>query len=65
MRPKTQMQMAPPPPIWKLASASGPYVKLAALSGAAAVILGAMGSHSKQNSISFRLNLRYLKIPNL
>lgn len=39
--------MAPPVPLWKLAAASGPYVKLAAISGAAAVILGAVGSHSK------------------
>lgn len=39
--------MAPPVPLWKLAAASGPYVKFAAISGAAAVILGAVGSHSK------------------
>lgn len=39
--------MIPPEPLWKLAQATGPYVRLAALSGAAAVILGAYGSHSK------------------
>ncbi|XP_032664683.1 transmembrane protein 256 homolog [Odontomachus brunneus] len=32
-------------PLWKLAAASGPYVVLAALSGATAVILGAIGTH--------------------
>ncbi|CAK9822328.1 Transmembrane protein 256 homolog [Anthophora retusa] len=36
-----------PVPLWKLAAASGPYVKIAALSGAAAVILGAYGSHKQ------------------
>ena len=34
-------------PLWKLASATGPYIRLAALSGASAVMLGAYGSHSK------------------
>lgn len=34
-------------PLWKLAAASGPYVVLAALSGATAVVLGAIGTHSK------------------
>lgn len=34
-------------PLWKLAASTGPYVKFAAVSGAAAVILGAIGSHSK------------------
>ncbi|XP_031833579.1 transmembrane protein 256 [Nomia melanderi] len=38
-------KMSPPIPLWKLAAAAGPYVKLAALSGAAAVGLGAYGSH--------------------
>lgn len=38
--------MAEPLPLWKLAVNTGPYVKLAAISGAAAVILGAVGSHS-------------------
>lgn len=33
--------------LWKLAAATGPYMKLAALSGASAVILGAYGSHRK------------------
>ncbi|XP_012536356.1 transmembrane protein 256 [Monomorium pharaonis] len=42
---KVEIKMAPPVPLWKLAAASGPYVRLAALSGAAAVILGAIGSH--------------------
>lgn len=39
--------MADPIPLWKLAAATGPYIKCAALSGAMAVILGAYGSHSK------------------
>lgn len=34
-----------PIPLWKLAAANGPYIKLAALSGAAAVSLGAYGAH--------------------
>ncbi|XP_015433305.1 PREDICTED: transmembrane protein 256 homolog [Dufourea novaeangliae] len=45
--PKVEIRMAPPIPLWKLASATGPYVRLAALSGAAAVALGAYGSHRK------------------
>lgn len=44
---KVQIIMAPPVPLWKLAVATGPYVRFAGLSGAAAVILGAYGSHSK------------------
>ncbi|XP_014232883.1 transmembrane protein 256-like [Trichogramma pretiosum] len=32
-------------PLWKLARASGPFVRIAAISGAAAVVLGAYGSH--------------------
>lgn len=47
--------MAEPIPIWKLAAASGPYVKFAALSGAMAVVLGAIGSHS--NYITMQLYL--------
>lgn len=39
------MSAPSPIPLWKLAAATGPYVKLAALSGAVAVILGAYGSH--------------------
>jgi len=46
-KPKIEVKMAPPVPLWKLAAASGPYVRFAALSGAAAVILGAIGSHRK------------------
>ncbi|XP_076667039.1 transmembrane protein 256 homolog isoform X1 [Andrena cerasifolii] len=42
---KVQIIMAPPVPLWKLAVATGPYVRFAGLSGAAAVILGAYGSH--------------------
>lgn len=38
--------MPDPTPLWKLAAANGPYVKCAALSGAMAVVLGAIGSHS-------------------
>lgn len=32
-------------PLWQLAQEAGPFVRLAGLSGAAAVILGAMGAH--------------------
>ncbi|XP_070156831.1 transmembrane protein 256 homolog [Polyergus mexicanus] len=45
LKPKVEIKMQSPVPLWKLAAASGPYVKLAAISGAAAVILGAVGSH--------------------
>ncbi|KMR01402.1 hypothetical protein RF55_953 [Lasius niger] len=47
LKPKVEIKMAQPVPLWKLAAASGPYVKLAAISGAAAVILGAVGSHNE------------------
>lgn len=33
-------------PLWRLAQATGPFVRIAAISGAAGVILGAYGSHS-------------------
>ncbi|KAI5642258.1 hypothetical protein NE865_05620 [Phthorimaea operculella] len=43
---------APPPttivmtqPLWKLAQEAGPWVRLAGVSGATAVVLGAMGAH--------------------
>lgn len=39
--------MPPPLPLWRMAAANGPFVRLAALNGAAAVILGAYGSHRK------------------
>ncbi|XP_020285629.1 transmembrane protein 256 homolog [Pseudomyrmex gracilis] len=45
LRPKVDIIMAEPLPLWKLAANTGPYVRLAAISGAAAVILGAVGSH--------------------
>lgn len=32
-------------PLWELAQEAGPFVRLAGLSGAAAVVLGAMGAH--------------------
>lgn len=41
-----EMTMSLTMPLWKLA-ANGPYVVLAALSGATAVVLGAIGFHSK------------------
>lgn len=43
--------VTPPPPIlikmplWQLAQEAGPFVRLAGISGAAAVVLGAMGAH--------------------
>ncbi|OXU25823.1 hypothetical protein TSAR_007532 [Trichomalopsis sarcophagae] len=39
------VKMIPSEPLYKLVSATGPFVRLAALSGATAVILGAYGSH--------------------
>jgi len=39
------IKMVAPEPLWKLAQQSGPFVRIAAISGAAAVILGAYGSH--------------------
>ncbi|XP_066594454.1 transmembrane protein 256 homolog [Prorops nasuta] len=41
----TEMKVAPVIPLWRLASEAGPYVRLAGLSGAAAVIFGAYGAH--------------------
>uniref|UniRef100_S4Q099 Transmembrane protein 256-like protein n=2 Tax=Pararge aegeria TaxID=116150 RepID=S4Q099_9NEOP len=32
-------------PLWELAQEAGPFVRLAGLSGATAVVLGAMGAH--------------------
>lgn len=32
-------------PLWRLAQEAGPFVRLAGLSGATAVVLGAMGAH--------------------
>lgn len=32
-------------PLWQLAQEAGPFVRLAGVSGAAAVVLGAMGAH--------------------
>lgn len=32
-------------PLWQLAQEAGPFVRIAGLSGAAAVVLGAMGAH--------------------
>lgn len=32
-------------PLWKLAAETGPYVRIAAVMGASAVILGAYGAH--------------------
>jgi len=48
LKPKSEVKMVLPVPLWKLAANTGPYVRLAAISGATAVILGAIGSHSKQ-----------------
>ena len=36
-----------PPELYKLAAYAGPYIRLAGLSGAVAVMLAAYGSHSK------------------
>ncbi|XP_029174406.1 uncharacterized protein LOC114943025 isoform X2 [Nylanderia fulva] len=45
LHPKVVEPKMVPPELYKLAAASGPYIRLAAISGAAAVILGAVGSH--------------------
>lgn len=47
LTPRVEYKMVAPEPLWKLAANSGPYVRLAALSGASAVVLGAIGSHRK------------------
>ncbi|CAB3237520.1 unnamed protein product [Arctia plantaginis] len=48
-RHRTLTQLPPPiiikMPLWELAQEAGPFVRLAGLSGAAAVVLGAMGAH--------------------
>lgn len=36
-----------PVPLWKLAAQNGPFVRIAGLSGASAVALGAYGAHKK------------------
>lgn len=57
-RPKVEMRI-PPTPLWKLAADTGPHMKLAALSGAAAVMLGAYGAH-KQYPESEKHDLRQI-----
>ncbi|XP_011299482.1 uncharacterized protein [Fopius arisanus] len=47
LKPRVEYKLVPPEPLWKSAVASGPYLKLAGLSGATAVILGAYGAHRK------------------
>lgn len=49
---KSKSQVLVPPttvimkaPLWQLAQEAGPFVRLAGISGAAAVVLGAMGAH--------------------
>ncbi|KAL4705002.1 hypothetical protein ACJJTC_009790 [Scirpophaga incertulas] len=49
---KSSKVVPPPPqpiivkmPLWELAQEAGPFVRLAGLSGASAVVLGAMGAH--------------------
>lgn len=44
---KLEYQMIPPEPLWKLVASCGPYIRLAGLSGATAVIIGAYGSHKE------------------
>ncbi|KAH0564354.1 transmembrane protein 256 homolog [Cotesia glomerata] len=47
LTPKVEYKMIPPEPLWKLAASSGPFIRLAGINGAAAVILGAYGAHRK------------------
>ncbi|XP_012275423.1 transmembrane protein 256 homolog isoform X1 [Orussus abietinus] len=49
LQPRVQVKMVTPDPVplWKLAAASGPFIRLAAISGTAAIILGATGTHRK------------------
>ncbi|XP_011306848.1 uncharacterized protein [Fopius arisanus] len=44
VKPRVEYKLVPPEPLWKSAAASGPYLKLAGLSGATAVILEAYGA---------------------
>ncbi|XP_015178145.1 PREDICTED: transmembrane protein 256-like [Polistes dominula] len=46
LEPKQEIKMPQTVQLWKLSSALGPYVKLAGLSGAIAVSLGAYGAHN-------------------
>lgn len=43
--PQSPVQVMVRMPLWQLAQEAGPFVRLAGLSGAAAVVLGAMGAH--------------------
>ncbi|XP_034951041.1 transmembrane protein 256 homolog [Chelonus insularis] len=47
LTPKVEPKMIPPEPLWKLAASAGPYLRLAGISGASAVILGAYGAHKE------------------
>lgn len=62
-KPKSASQPLPPPvimrmPLWELAQEAGPYVRLAGISGASAVILGAMGAHRKFPETETKEDLR-------
>ncbi|KAL7303852.1 hypothetical protein TKK_0003976 [Trichogramma kaykai] len=44
-KPVETVKILPPEPLWQMAHSTGPFIRIAALSGAAAVVLGAYGSH--------------------
>lgn len=52
---KLGLEMIPPEPLWKLAACCGPYIRLAGLFGASAVIIGAYGSHKKFKNPELKL----------
>ncbi|PZC87213.1 transmembrane protein 256-like [Helicoverpa zea] len=61
---KSQQPAPAPPqiimkmPLWQLAQEAGPFVRLAGLSGAAAVVLGAMGAHRTFPEVETKEDLR-------
>ena len=64
IRPKTvveEIKVIPQDPLWKVARTAGPFIQIAAFSGAAAMILGAYGSHSKISWIQEYISKFFLK----
>ncbi|XP_046414496.1 transmembrane protein 256 [Neodiprion pinetum] len=66
LTPQTDIKMVVPSPVplWKLAAATGPYVRLAAFSGALAVVLGAYGSHRQYPKETARDSMRIFETAN-
>lgn len=56
---KNEIKIPSPIPLWKLAADTGPYVRLAAFSGAAAVILNGYGFYSKIKIIVVLFEMKF------